>query len=280
MAITRNQRFGLITFIILAIAAVLVTIEPWKKSGNKNLSSPSEEMMPEISIEWTSLQDGYPFTGLEDTILRYKGFDIAYNEVHEQAAWVAYVLTAQEAGSSEVNRMDRFREDLSIGSASASLNDYRNSGYDRGHLAPAGDMRWDSAAMLESFLMSNMSPQVPAFNRGIWRKLEMRVRNWALEKDSLYVITGPVLDPIQTQIGQNQVSVPAFYFKVLADLSPPDHSFLAFLIPNEGSDKDLFDYAVSVDSLELFTGYDFFSEAPGQSSISWLEEHVNPEKWR
>lgn len=279
MAITRNQRFGLITFVILAIAAVLVTLEPWKHSSKKLQTSLPGARVPAITLDWKNLQSGYPSTGLEDTLLSYTGFDLAYNENHEQATWVAYTLTAEEASSNRVGRSDRFRPDLAIRTGSASLADYRNSGFDRGHLAPAADMKWDSAAMAESFLFSNMSPQVPEFNRGIWKNLEEQVRIWAKEKDSLYVITGPVLDSTNTSIGLNRVSVPAYYFKVLVDLSPPDHSIIAFLIPNEKSDRDLFSYALSVDSLENFTGYDFFSSAPDQAAIMWLEEQRDMEKW-
>ena len=106
------------------------------------------------------------------------GFILAYSERHEQAAWVAYELTAGEV-TGDVGRTDNFRSDGSITTGSASLSDYKGSGYDRGHLAPAGDMKWSRSAMSQSFFLSNMSPQLPAFNRGIWRSLESAVRGWA-----------------------------------------------------------------------------------------------------
>ena len=134
-------------------------------------------------------------------------------------------------------------------------------------------------AMSESFLMSNMSPQAPSFNRGVWRKLETQVRDWAVQKDSIYVITGPVLNPIDTLIGKNEVGVPKYYFKVLVDLSPPDHSFIAFLLPNSGSSMDLDHFAISVDSLELVTGYDFFASAPDLEVIEWLEGKLDLDSW-
>jgi endonuclease G len=234
---------------------------------------------PEIVLAWTSLSTGYPLTPYTDTILSYSGFDLGYNEEFEQAAWVAYVLTREEIDSGHVERTDNFRPDTNIATGSASLADYRRSGFDRGHLAPAGDMQWDLLAMSESFLMSNMSPQTPQFNRGIWRLLETEVRNWALEKDSIYVITGPVLSSVDSLIGDNEVGVPRYYFKVLVDLSPPDHSMIAFLLPNLASSDSLMHFAVTVDSLERVTGYDFFAGAPNREVMDWLEKQLEPGSW-
>jgi len=279
MKITRNQWFGLITFILLAAAACLVTVEPWKKS-TKDLGTSLVNLPPaEISIRWNDLATGYPMTLHTDTIISHMGFDLGYNEQFEQASWVTYVLTRDEAESENVDRTENFRPDTSIRTGSAQLSDYRGSGFDRGHLAPAGDMRWNRTAMSESFLLSNMSPQSPSFNRGIWKKLEDQVRVWAIEKDSLYIITGPVLEPVDSLIGESRVAVPRYYFKVLVDLSPPDHSFIAFLLPNDRSDNDLYHYVVSVDSLESFTGYDFFAFAPDQQIIDWLEKNVDLTSW-
>ena len=280
MPMTKKQRFGLIVFLILIIAAILVTMEPWKKSsaelrGALDADSPP----PAISIKWDKLAMGYPLAHTSDTILVYAGFDLGYNEQFEQAAWVAYVLTRDEIESGTIDRTDNFRSDTSIATGSASLADYRGSGFDRGHLAPAGDMKWDQLAMSQSFLLSNMSPQVPAFNRGIWRKLETEVRKWAIEKDSLYVITGPLFSPTDSLIGENGVGVPAHYFKVLVDLSPPDHDMIAFLLPNTGSSEELLHFAIPVDSLEQLSAYDFFGEAPDQDMIQWLEARIEPGNW-
>lgn len=280
MSLTKRQRFGLITFILLIIAAYLVTTEPWKKSSRDLQTAVVPDAPPAtIVIAWNDLQTGYPLAPTTDTICSYTGFDLGYNEQYEQASWVAYVITREEVQSELVDRTDNFRPDPFISTGSAELPDYRGSGYDRGHLAPAGDMRWNRTAMSESFFMSNMSPQEPAFNRGIWRSLEEKVRDWAVEKESLYVITGPVLDPVDTFIGENEVGVPNAYFKVLVDLSPPDHSLIAFLLPNAGSSDELFQFALSVDSLETVTGYDFFARAPDQEIIDWLEKQLPLDSW-
>jgi len=272
MAMSKNQRFGLITFIILLILAILVTMEPWNKKPKGLETALADAPPPLIAIQWENLSDGYPGTNLTDTIRSYKGFDLGYNEAGEQASWVVYVLTKDEVVDGSVSRSDNFRADKSISSGSASLADYRGSGYDRGHLAPAGDMKWDKEAMSQSFLMSNMSPQAPSFNRGIWKKLEEEVRSLAMERDSIYVVTGPVLHTVKSSIGKNEVGIPSYYFKVVVDLSPPDYGMIAFLLPNEKSGEELSSYAISVDSLEAFTGYNFFHSAPDQEIIDWLEK--------
>lgn len=280
MQLSKKQRFGLITFILLVIAAILVTFEPWKKSSTALRTSLVSETPPaNIHIEWNELLTGYPNAFTTDTIRSYTGFDLGYNEQFEQASWVAYILTREEIESGTVNRTDNFRPDTSIATGSAGLADYRGSGFDRGHLAPAGDMKWSKVAMSESFLMSNMSPQTPSFNRGVWKKLEEQVRDWAIEKESLYVVTGPVLESIDTHIGENEVGVPGHYFKVLVDLSPPDHSLIAFLLPNTRSSEDLLTFAITVDSLEQVTGYDFFASAPDQKMIEWLERQLDLDSW-
>ena len=280
MHLTKKQWFGLITFILLVIAAWLVTTEPWKKSIRELQTSALRVSPPAvIRINWSELTTGYPDAPTADTICSYTGFDLGYNEAFEQASWVAYELTREEVESDLADRTDDFRSDTSIGTGSAELKDYRRSGFDRGHLAPAGDMKWSELAMSESFLLSNMSPQVPSFNRGIWKKLEEQVRDWAVEKERLYVITGPVLSSIDSTIGANEVGVPDAYIKVLVDLSPPEHSFIAFLLPNSRSSEELIEFSISVDSLEQVTGYDFFASAPEQDVIDWLESQLDRESW-
>ena len=280
MRISKTQRFGLISFFILIVAAYLVTKEPWKKNtGTVQTAIVPETSAMVIAIAWEDLATGHPLAPSADTILSYSGFDLGYNEQYEQAAWVAYVLTREEIESGSHKRKDNFRSDNNISTASAALADYRGSGFDRGHLAPAGDMQWDAEAMSESFLMSNMSPQLPGFNRGIWKGLETEVRNWALEKDSIYVITGPILTSIDSFIGENQVGIPKYYYKVLVDLSPPNHSMIAFLLPNSASSDSLLGFAISVDSLEQMTGYDFFAGAPDQEMVNWMENKLDLDSW-
>lgn len=198
-----------------------------------------------------------PKTNSNDTIITHTGYSLLYNESHEQANWVAYELTKEETNKL-FERTDKFISDPKVKTGSASNNDYEGSGYDRGHLAPASDMGWSSTSMAESFFYSNISPQTPSFNRGIWKKLEELVRTWAIENNSVYVVTGPVLTNGLQTIGSNKVSIPNYYYKVVLDYSEPNIKGIGFILPNIGSNEQLQYYAVSIDSVEKMTGIDFF----------------------
>jgi endonuclease G, mitochondrial len=209
-------------------------------------------------------------------IYQYAGYTLQYSEAHEQPLWVAYELTANEVAGT-LGRTNDYRRDPAIGTGSAVLKDYSRSGYDRGHLAPAADMRWSPEAMSESFYLSNMSPQVAGFNRGVWRKLEARVRNLASAYGRLWVVTGPVL-PRQntTTIGTSRVTVPDYYYKVLLD---PDTGHSAgYLLPNESSSQPLSSFIVTIDLVETKTGIDFFP-ALGDALEAETESAVTPQYW-
>lgn len=218
-----------------------------------------------------------PHTKNNHQIVRHPGYTLQYNEKHEQADWVAYVLTKEETSGIH-KRTNEFESDPFVKTGSAGDADYAGSGFDRGHLAPAADMGWSFESMQASFYYSNMSPQLPSFNRGIWSRAEAFTRNAAIENDSLFVITGPVLRDDLPQIGPNKVSVPEYYFKVLLDYGLPEQKALAFLIPNQAGVFPLPHYTVSIDSIEALTGIDFFDKLP-DSLESILESEVNTELW-
>lgn len=191
-------------------------------------------------------------------IVRHTYFTLSFNPDHKQANWVYYSPRIKK-GKTAAKRTDNFREDKMVASGSAKPSDYTKSGYDRGHLCPAGDMTQSVEAMSETFYMSNMSPQIPAFNRGIWKSLEDQVRKWGI-REPVYVVTGPAFVRNKGKIGQSQVTVPGYYYKVI--YSPSRRQMIGFLLPNEKSRTKLTDYVVSVDSVEKFTGIDFFPQLP------------------
>ena len=275
----QKQQFLILLVLILVSAGVYFSAKN-SKDLPAFLKGFFKSPSPPVILNLNTIEDGYPIA-LSDSepLLKYKGFHLSYDEEYEQASWTAYILTRQKVEQGKANRTNNFRSDTNIVSGSASLSDYRNSGYDRGHLAPAGDMKWDRKAMSESFLLSNMSPQVPGFNRNIWKKLETKVRSWAVSNDSIYVVTGPVLSSVEKAIGPNHVGVPDYYFKVVLDISSPTYKGIAFLLPNKASGDNIFKYASSIDSLEHFLHYDFF---PNQDpySIEEIESTLDLSKWK
>ena len=227
--------------------------------------------------QYDNLALGIP--GKCDTLIDRPGYALGYIEYHEQAAFVIYKLTAREVLTKEAQRTNRFRSDPEIPTGSATPGDYRRSGYDRGHLAPAADMAFSVQTMADSFFISNMSPQKPAFNRGIWKRLEEQVRQIAIREKAIYVVTGPILPKKKTvTIGANQVTVPTHYYKVIFDLTPP-RKMIGFILPNEGSDRPLEDFAVTVDVVEKATGLNFFSALP-QAVQKKLESKITVSEWK
>jgi len=202
-----------------------------------------------------SVSPGLPTT-INGNIVKHNYYTLSYVEKYEQAEWVSYYIDTLFI-TTKLHRTNNFKEDTAIHAGSARISDYRGSGYDKGHLCPATDMHISKQAMNESFYMSNMSPQKPEFNRGGWQQLEEFAREWTLTEGQLYIITGPVLSDSLTQIGNNNVSVPEYYYKILFDYTKPEIKTIAFLMPNKLITEPLQNYTVSIDSLESLTGIDF-----------------------
>jgi len=220
-----------------------------------------------------------------DNLVKHTYYSLSYNEKFEQANWVYYMLTNQMVIDGGEERSNKFKVDQKVVTGSAKSSDYTKSGYDRGHLCPAADMDFNPIAMDESFLMSNISPQAPDFNRGIWKELETEVRNWAKKERKIYVVTGPVFKDNKGTIGAGKVLVPGYFFKVIYE-ETNEPKIIAFVFPNRKSDRPLTDFAVSVDEAEKLTGFDFFSQLPdeiekrleGRVDLSeWFYGQVNPE---
>lgn len=258
---------------VIVLAFIIIVIFYQKKSNVIKTPTPLQ-----VKISLANITDGILLDSSNEFLFK-EGFIVAYNEQHKQPASVSYILTSQMVNSKKAERTNYFVEDTMVTTVSASVTDYWGSGYDRGHLAPAADMRWSEAAMYESFMFSNISPQIPAFNRGIWRKLENKVRKWATLNDSLYIVTGPVLNTIGTTIGDNQVGVPLYFFKVILDISYPSFKGIGFILPNEKSNENIFNFAVSIDSVENLINYDFFPQLDSES-IEYIESHLDKKQWK
>ncbi|THH40425.1 DNA/RNA non-specific endonuclease [Neolewinella litorea] len=219
--------------------------------------------------------------GTSGEVVAHNGFTLSYREDWEQAEWVAYLLTRDQLQKEWSDRRDNFRDDPRVSTGSATDFDYRGSGYDRGHLAPFADFAWDEALADETFYFSNISPQDPAFNQGIWRELEELVRDWARRDGRLYVVTGPVTsEPPLAYIGRdNKVAIPRAYYKVVLDLDEPQQKGIGFVIPNAVSTQPLADYAMSIDEVEARTGIDFFPELMPPDLEAAIESSSQARDW-
>lgn len=190
-------------------------------------------------------------------IVEHPGYVLGYCEEWEQAAWVVESLEDWMLAKKS-KRTDDFRADPSVSTGSARPQDYVRSGYDKGHLAPAGDFGYDPARVSESFYMSNMSPQVPGLNRGVWKDVEEWVRGAAKREGKLIVVTGPIAGKSKKRIGKSGVLVPDAYFKAVYDTTPPE-KMIAFVCWNaEGESRNVGSYVSSVDDVERLTGLDLF----------------------
>ena len=215
----------------------------------------------------------------EADIYTYPGYTLQYDEKFEQADWVAYELTKAEVYGNVAERTDKFREDPNIKNGSATDEDYKKSGYDRGHLAPAADMKYSKEAMKDCFYYSNTSPQAPAFNRGIWSNLEAIVRYWAATNEAILIVTGPVLNkPSYPTIGPDHVAVPEYFYKVILDCRLPEIKGIAFIIPNKKSSAPIETYACTIDEAERITGLDFFPALPDSEETA-IESTIDLSLW-
>lgn len=284
----KNQKLSFKQLIIFLLIFIVVAIAyNWYLNTQENITStdtsesvqPTESDKEVVSNKKTTqkksrtsksvqqLVVNQPCAVGNNQIVNHKYFTLSYNDNHEQADWVFYLLTkAMTKGNTE--RTNDFRADPDVKLVSAYTEDYTGTGYDRGHLCPSADVRLETEAQSETFYMSNMSPQAPAFNRGIWKKLEEQTRKWVGKHDSIYIATGPVLKNGLKKIGKTtKISVPEKYYKIL--YSPKDGGhMIAFVLPNNAcSGKTYTDYIVSVDDVEQLTGIDFFSKISNEEVL-------------
>jgi endonuclease G len=279
-----NKRGGGLSIIRMVIFVLLLLIVLYLlfNSLNGNLDNHPNK----IDNYGVTLNDDYDtnsnnyLPSSNGDIISHSNFTLSYLDHHEQAEWVAYELTEEMLKKPNVKRSKRFTKDPKVLTGSAGYYDYRGSGFTRGHLAPAGDMAHDITAMQESFNMSNISPQIRAFNNGIWKELEEQVRDWVYHNDQLYIVTGPILtDNITEHISKKNISVPKRFYKVLLDNSGKSKKGIAFIIPHRSSDLHLKEYAVPIDSVESITGIDFFYKFDNSSQIRMLESEFHLDQW-
>jgi len=210
-------------------------------------------------------------------------FTFGYDTTLRRSVWVAHVLTRADVAADDAERGDSFTVDPEVsgrGWPSARTSDYVGSGYDRGHLVPSADRLGSRAENDATFRLSNIAPQHPALNRGVWNSLERQIRRLAARVDSLWIVTGTLTAPSPPRIGAAGVAVPeAFYKVILARRGGGGYRAIAFMIPNdEPRSADFRAYAVAVDRVEERAEIDFYPALP-EAIEAAVERTAEPRDW-
>lgn len=213
---------------------------------------------------------------LDELLIFNEAFYLSFDTLKYTTNWAFYMHT-KEKRVKRFPRTNHFYNDSSFNKIDFSSN-FRKSGYDRGHLVPAGDVTYDSLAMISSFNYLNICPQVPSLNRGVWNRLEDKVRNWVDLYDSLYIITGPIYNSNYKCFGKDSIPIPDYFYKVIFDLDSSDLKAIGFVFPNQKSLGELGEYLVKIDKIEEVLQLDFFPYLEEEIEIV-LEKSIQIDKW-
>ncbi|MCH5328639.1 MAG: DNA/RNA non-specific endonuclease [Coprobacter sp.] len=265
---------AIVVWVIFILILLYCFREPIKtffsRLGNKeNVENTEDSGRIKYHIVATDLEIPAPLKDRAEQKIRHTGYTVSYNKQWKIPNWVAYELTPDELNGN-AKRTNKFTVDPMVKGVSATNTDYTRSGLDRGHMAPAGDMTWDETAMQESFYFSNMCPQEPGLNRGVWKSLEEKVRDWVTIDSTLYIVCGPLSEEKDKTIGKNKVKVPHGFYKVILAPWTSTPKGIAFIFANKNEKNRLETYAVPIDSVETLTGIDFFPSLPDE-----LEEEID-----
>ena len=218
---------------------------------------------------------------LDDQVVNYKAITIHFNKHYRIPNCVVYELTntqvsMADAPDAEKRNNYNFNRDTKVDGC-PEWWEYKDTGYDRGHMAPAMDMRWDRNAMEQCFLMTNMCPQRHELNDGEWRHMEEAIHTWARRSERLDIFTGPVIRNDMKKIGKHHdIAVPEKFFKVVYD--PKQRKAIAFLFKNEQAKNSWTNYAVTIDEVEQLTGIDFLAALPDDVETA-VESKQNIKNW-
>lgn len=247
----------------------------------QQINSPQNDAPPtNASIQIPSgkeLEIPISLTPRQEQIIHHTGYTVSYNKDLKLPNWVSYELTRNETKGKE-KRSNRFIADPLVKGLIATNADYTHSGFDKGHMAPAADMKWSPQAMKESFYFSNMCPQHPQLNRRGWKNLEGKIRDWAIADSAIIVICGPIVAKQPKTIGKNKVVVPQQFFKVVLSPYVKPMRAIGFLFNNKQAVEPLSTYAVTIDSIERLTNMDFFAPLPDEIENK-IEAEANYFQW-
>ncbi|WP_285820425.1 DNA/RNA non-specific endonuclease [Bacteroides acidifaciens] len=276
----KKSRFNYKLGWIIALIALIPIIYGVYLYCQQIRSSQKDEPKTNTSLQVLSSKElaiPISMTPQQEQIIRHTGYTVSYNKELKLPNWVSYELTREETKGKE-KRNNRFIADPLVKGIIATNADYARSGYDKGHMAPAADMKWSPQAMKESFYFSNMCPQHPQLNRRGWKNLEEKIRDWAIADSAIIIICGPIITKQPKTIGKNKVAVPKQYFKVILSPFVRPMRAIGFLFNNRQALEPLSTYAVTVDSIERLTNMDFFASLPDEIENK-IEAEENYFQW-
>lgn len=252
-----RKGIGISLSAIMVMAAVaIVAVGAWKIFAAGGRDNGSTQIPDSLDLTYVITEESLP-----EQLVTYPGMDVSFNAGMHIPNWVAWELTAAETDG-PVKRENKFYNDPDV-EGCAETYDYSYSGYNRGHMAPAADMKWSREAMHGSFSLANICPQVNSLNTGTWRNLEDKCRQWAQADSAIIIVCGPILtDCIREYIGDTRVAVPKRFFKVILSPYAKPARGIGFIMPNDKAPGGIQATAVSIDEVERITGHDFFSALP------------------
>lgn len=245
-----------VIFLLIIIIGIIILLV-FLARAKKNIAVQESEKFEQIQVE--KLEIPVFVESRTSQVIEHTGFTVSYNADWRIPNWVAYELTKQETEGT-VERARHFVPDPDVRGICPETRDYSNSGFDRGHMAPAADMKWSEQAMRESFYLSNICPQNHNLNAGVWKSLEEKTRDWANLYQSVYVVCGPIVSEDCSVIGSCDISVPDAFYKVLLTSANNQWQAIGFYFENKAGTRPLRTFCKTVDELEEMTGIDFFPQ--------------------
>ena len=276
----RNIRKYIGVLLLLSLCFSIVSCDLSGKGATQASAATKATSVGERKSHATTIEYELPAfrKGSNEIILRRKAYTASYNPTTKIPNWVAWHLTSAHTSGSNQRRGIEFQEDPDVPSPRANTLDYMQSGYDRGHMCPAGDNKWDALAMEQSFLLTNICPQNHNLNVGDWNGMEQQCRWWAKEYGDIYIVCGPILfNQKHKTIGKDKVVVPEAFFKVVLCLKDTPKA-IGFIYRNAQGGRPWGDYVNTVDQVERITGYDFFPLLPDDIETK-VEGHADLNDW-
>ena len=260
-----------VIFIILLISGIiffgfkLTGINPFASEASDqtthNRASSSGNSASDVGCDHAELLRVETPSSLSSQEKDYRGFRLSFNADNHTPNWVAWELLRSETYG-DVARNNNFWQDEDMKGCPVT-DDYKHSGYDRGHMCPAADQKWDPQAMEDCFALTNMAPQAHTLNDGAWKTLENKERNWADRDSAIVIVAGPIYqEGDRERIGKIGVRVPGAFFKVIIAPYLDSPRGIAFVYPNTTAPGNMQNYVMTIREVERLTGLDFFSALP------------------